>query len=977
MSREIEITSKLQRLSNKKNTVIWAIPTSISAPITKVVVNFSNSQANTNHLLIQHAFNHVLSDLTDDLQLDDVTTDNAVVYTFPTPKSASHILVTCTHPELIAGVQVFVSLQEAVIVEDTSSHVDLASISYGKPVHTKEDEEHAELLTDGSAITTWHAPSYPAYADVMLQAIYRLNRVQVYFPAKHQVRFRLYGSTDGNTFTRLADISTVTQLDGESICVDAEVAVLRLVVLSQSGDGDVQVHQIRAFGEKLSNIPVMASLPLVAHPVKVISLTNALNGLITRRLGATYCDWFEFALSPLPQQFTLTQSSDQHIKITGDSGVTIAAGLNYYLKHWCQVNLNQAGMGDQVRMPDQPPKLKTPIMRQTAAKYRYAYNFTTHSYTMAHWGKNEWQTELDWLALSGVNLVLDPTGHEAVWALFLRELGYSDQDIADEISAPTFAAWQWMGNINGIGGPMSFKWIQQRLDLARHNHAFMAAMGMQIVLPGYGGLLPDGFAERFPNCNVIPQGQWCSFSRPAMLATDDPAFDQLAAKFYTIQAELLGTTHFWAVDPFHEGGNAGDLSPQLVAERVLSAMLGHDSHAVWVVQSWQENPTPGLISGIHKFSKKHALVLDLYAEKTPQWLIDDPAVHGGSNFGDTPWLFCMLNNFGGRMGLSGHLDTLDTRYRDALVDGRSLYGVGITPEASLTNPLLFDFFFDMIWRKPGKLQPINLADWLTHYAQRRYGASVKASPDLIAWTRLVYKAAFNMRGQGAPESIINARPAHQIDTASTWGNAIIDYPKTQLELALQALQVAPKSCWNSFGFRVDLVSLAMQVVANAAQSSMDVWQGKPNTAQQAHFLKLITLVDQLACHVPNFTLSHWLEQAQAIAPTDDFSQDQFMLNARALITTWGGEPQANGGGLHDYSNRQWAGLTGTLYRQRWLRWLNEGQDLSASEWFAQEWQWVLDVSQPATTTQPLTALIAQVLELTNQEVTSNDSHDCN
>ncbi len=283
----------------------------------------------------------------------------------------------------------------------------------------------------------------------------------------------------------------------------------------------------------------------------------------------------------------------------------------------------------------------------------------------------------------------------------------------------------------------------------------------------------------------------------------------------------------------------------------------------------------------------------------------------------------------------------------------------------------------MIWRKPGKLQPINLADWLTHYAQRRYGASVKASPDLIAWTRLVYKAAFNMRGQGAPESIINARPAHQIDTASTWGNAIIDYPKTQLELALQALQVAPKSCWNSFGFRVDLVSLAMQVVANAAQSSMDIWQGKPNTAQQAHFLKLITLVDQLACHVPNFTLSHWLEQAQAIAPTDDFSQDQFMLNARALITTWGGEPQANGGGLHDYSNRQWAGLTGTLYRQRWLRWLNEGQDLSASEWFAQEWQWVLDVSQPATTTQPLTALIAQVLELTNQEVTSNDSHDCN
>ena len=33
----------------------------------------------------------------------------------------------------------------------------------------------------------------------------------------------------------------------------------------------------------------------------------------------------------------------------------------------------------------------------------------TLSYSMAFWGETEWRNELDWLALNGVNVVLDVT----------------------------------------------------------------------------------------------------------------------------------------------------------------------------------------------------------------------------------------------------------------------------------------------------------------------------------------------------------------------------------------------------------------------------------------------------------------------------------------------------------------------------------------------------------------------------------------
>ena len=113
------------------------------------------------------------------------------------------------------------------------------------------------------------------------------------------------------------------------------------------------------------------------------------------------------------------------------------------------------------------------ITRETKLSVRYAYNYCTLSYSMAFWGEEEWRNELDWLALNGVNAVLDATAQEEVWRRFLQEVGYTAQEAKDYISGPAYYAWSYMANMAGYGGPVHDSWFVDRTELARSNQLSM------------------------------------------------------------------------------------------------------------------------------------------------------------------------------------------------------------------------------------------------------------------------------------------------------------------------------------------------------------------------------------------------------------------------------------------------------------------------------------------------------------------------
>jgi hypothetical protein len=209
-------------------------------------------------------------------------------------------------------------------------------------------------------------------------------------------------------------------------------------------------------------------------------------------------------------------------------------------------------------MPASPIPVGGRVRRETKSRARFAYNACVHSYTMAFWGEEEWQKEIDLLALSGVNVVLDTTAVEEVWRRFLGALGYTHAEVKDFLSGPAYYAWQWIGNQTGQGGPLPDVWFERRTALARRNHRMMRALGLEVVLPGYSGMVPVDISSHDPDVKVIPQGTWAAFTRPGMLHPSHPSFDRYAVLYYEILEKVFGKNRYFTDTLFHEGGNRAD-----------------------------------------------------------------------------------------------------------------------------------------------------------------------------------------------------------------------------------------------------------------------------------------------------------------------------------------------------------------------------------------------------------------------------------
>lgn len=862
------------------------------------------------------------------------------------------------------------SIAELKIFGINKEESNEGNIALNKPAHTNTNQTTSSLITDGKTNSKWTGVYFPGYVDIDLEENYYLNEIKVYMPKTVTTYYDIYTSLDGENFSKAYSVNSENyETEDNVIELDAlQARIVRVYARYQSGGNTVSINEVKIYGEKAGTEVVQAKDVQVEdfedseYNVAITEdmVISEVQGIIERRLGSQYVDWFAFDVAKNPQgtdyDYYEISENNGKIMIKGNDGVSLATGLNYYLKQYLNVHISQ--VGDQVKMPLEPVGLngKT-IYKETKLPVRYAYNYCTHSYSMAFWGEEEWQNELDWLALNGVNVVLDITGQEEVWRRFLMELGYTQDEAKDFISGPAYYAWAYMSNMSNYGGPVHNSWFEERVDLARKNQLKMRTLGMQPILQGYSGMVPEDIESHDANAKgkIIKQGQWNGFQRPAMLKTTESIYNEYAQKFYQIQKEVYGdVTDYYATDPFHEGGITGGMDPSDISRIVLDEMIKFDSDAVWVIQSWQANPTPALLEGIGD-RKEHALILDLWAEKDPRW---DGESHYGyqfpEEFGDTPWVWCLLNNFGGRPGLKGYMDVLVNDFPTAYNNTEYMTGIGITPEASYNNPVLYDLFFELIWvdDADAEMQKIDIDEWLEGYITRRYGGI--SDNAIEAWDILydtVYNSQINNNGEGPACPVFNARPGLDIGSVSCCDSTTIKYDKKELEKAAELLLKDYDKFKDSEGYQYDVTTVLLQVLANTAQEYQQEMSGAFRNDDlegfekaSETFLAIMDEVDTLASSQETMMVGTWINQAKELAENaDEFSRELYEFNARSLISTWGSRYQANS--LHDYSNRMWSGLTSDLYKHRWQLWIDErikelkGEEYKDYDWFEVEWEW--------------------------------------
>jgi hypothetical protein len=131
------------------------------------------------------------------------------------------------------------------------------------------------------------------------------------------------------------------------------------------------------------------------------------------------------------------------IQITASGPNELAAGLGVYLREVCNMTIGwERGGGTNVFVPAQWPAVgATPISRARNTPFSYMMNVCTHSYSLVWYDWAHWQVLIDWMALSGLNLVLAMTGQEEVQYKVFTQLGLNDTTIRTWFNGPAFLTW--------------------------------------------------------------------------------------------------------------------------------------------------------------------------------------------------------------------------------------------------------------------------------------------------------------------------------------------------------------------------------------------------------------------------------------------------------------------------------------------------------------------------------------------------------
>ena len=476
----------------------------------------------------------------------------------------------------------------------------------------------------------------------------------------------------------------------------------------------------------------------------------------------------------------------------------------------------------------------------------------------------------------------------------------------------------------------------------------MRELGMKPVLPGYAGMLPHNAKEKL-GLNVTDPGTWNGYNRPAFLQPTDEAFQKIAALYYKEMDRLFGQADYYSMDPFHEGGNVAGVDLDAAGKAIWQAMKRNNPKAVWVVQAWGANPRPAMMKSI---PGKDMLVLDLYSESRPQWGDPDYQYGRKNGFDGHDWLYCMLLNFGGNVGLHGKMRHVIDEFYKARESGfnTTMRGVGLTMEGIENNAVMYELTCELPWRA----ERFEKDDWLAGYVKARYG---KTSGNVAAaWTLLsntIYNCPDASTQQGTHESILCARPSLHAYQVSSWSEMSDYYQPMDVIRAAGMMVAAADSFRGNNNFEYDLVDIVRQAVAEKGRLVYPVVVSAFKAGDRAlfeqaanRFLELILLQDRLLATRPEFKVGRWIKAARDLGHTPA-EKDQYEWNARVQITTWGNRTAADQGGLRDYAHKEWNGLLRDFYYMRWKTFFDglkqqlEGAAPKQIDFYALEEPWTL------------------------------------
>ena len=664
-------------------------------------------------------------------------------------------------------------------------------------------------------------------------------------------------------------------------------------------------------------------------------------------------------------------SQDGKPCIKGNNVLSVATGINWYLNHYAHINLTWNNLTTDLTTALLPVPAGEE-KHECNTKYRYDFNTCTFSYSMAFWTWERWQKEIDWMALHGINAPLNLVGLDVVTRKFLRELGVSENDINNYIAGPGFIAWFAMNNLEGWGGTVNATdvsmngnpdwWYTRQEQLCRNMLQRMRELGMQPVIPGFSGQVPNCIVnyaiDGFDKNDVIDNGVWAGgYTRPDILKPASQSYRTFAAAYYKHLEEVMGVSEFYSIDPFHEGSLPQGVTNDNCYPNIMAYLNSYYSNVVagnktkynapeqpkWIIQYWQGVPQSGAFSAMKNYGDRF-IGLDLFSDAPgkAKWDTD--------YFAGRPYIFCMLHNFGGRSGMHGRIESTMNDYFRALAKGNNMQGVGATPEGTETNPILYDMLFELPWMNPESRPTVD--EWLKEYTHSRYGIdNAKANSAMQILKNSVWACPTDQ--QGTSEAVILARPSWNVKSVSSWSTSAIYWNTQDVLLAADELISISDLVTTKDGianYNYDVIDVIRQAMVDYAAELLPLIKAAHEAKNDAEYTRLYKLylqlmldLDEMLAYDENFKLERWTSLARNIADevegTTVNDRNWLEWNARTQVTVW----SKGSTDLHDYSNRCWAGLIKDFHYARWKYFFeNNGSEPSGKWYNSFEYPWTVN-----------------------------------
>ena len=716
------------------------------------------------------------------------------------------------------------------------------------------------------------------------------------------------------------------------------------------------------------------SIETATAQAPVDSPEQAITGLLNRIGGNGAADRFEIVIDANLAEggkdvFIIAPGNGKPC-IKGNTQLSVATGINWYLNHHAHINLTWNNLTTDLSAVTLPvPTQEEKHVCNTT--YRYDFNTCTFSYSMAFWTRERWQQEIDWMALHGINAPLNLVGLDVVTRKFLRELGVSENDINAYIAGPGFIAWFAMNNLEGWGGTINANdvtmngnpdwWYTRQEQLCRNMLQRMRELGMQPVIPGFSGQVPNCIVNYsingFSSGDVVNNGTWAGgYTRPDILKPNTTSYQTFAAVYYKHLHEVMGVSEFYSIDPFHEGSLPSGVSNETCYPNIMVELDKYyngvsqedktknnvDEQPKWIIQQWQGVPQSGAFSAMSSYGDRF-IGLDLFADAPgkAQW--------NGNYYQGRPYIFCMLHNFGGRSGMHGRLESTMNDYFRALAKGNNCKGIGATPEGTETNPILYDMLFELPWMDVNNRPTAD--EWLEEYAYSRYG--VENDNALAALQNLKKSVwACPTDQQGTSEAVILARPNWTVGSVSSWSTSAIYWDTQDVLLAADQLSSISDitTADGIANYNYDFIDVVRQSMVDYAAQLLPLINAARNGGNNSEYTRLYQLylqlmldLDEMLSYDENFKLERWTSLARNIANevsgTTENDRRWLEWNARTQVTVWSkGDTD-----LHDYSNRCWAGLIKDFHYKRWEKFFTTNGGSFSGGWFSGfEYPWTVD-----------------------------------